>query len=322
MDEFEIIRRYFIDNSTHRDDVRLGIGDDAAILRVPPGQELVVSVDSLVAGVHFPEDLPAAAIGHRALAVNLSDLAAMGATPAWALLALSLPQSDAGWLQEFARGFFALAQRYRVALVGGNLIRGPLNITVTVHGLVPDGQALLRSGAQPGDQIYITGCLGDAAQGLKQLQERMQITEDDSCVQRFCYPEPRIQAGSALRGIASSAIDISDGLVADLGHILQASGVGAKLQVENLPMSLSLLRHQTREQALNIALSGGDDYELCFTVSEERLPQLESHVHEFGCPVTRIGEITATKDLRCLQDDNTDWLLPVAGYRHFKTRLD
>lgn len=317
MDEFEIIRRYFFNKSMHRDDIRLGIGDDAAILQVPPGQELVVSVDSLAAGVHFPEDLPAAAIGHRALAVNLSDLAAMGATPAWALLVLTLPQSDAGWLQEFSRGFFSLAQRYRVALVGGNLARGPLNITVTVHGLVPAGQALLRSGAQPGDQIYVTGCLGDAAQGLKQLQERMRITEDDSCVQRFCYPEPRIQAGSALRGIASAAIDISDGLAADLGHILQASGVGAKLQVENLPLSPSLLRHQTREQALDMALSGGDDYELCFTVPGERLPRLESQAREYGCPVTRIGEITAAKELRCLQDDDTEWPLPLAGYQHF-----
>ncbi|MDE2091173.1 MAG: thiamine-phosphate kinase [Gammaproteobacteria bacterium] len=317
MDEFEIIRRHFLNTTIYRDDVRLGIGDDAAILRVPPGQELVVSVDTLIAGVHFPEDLPAAAIGHRALAVNLSDLAAMGAKPAWALLALSLPLADDGWLQKFARGFFALAERHQVALVGGNLARGPLNITVTVHGLLPSGQALVRSGAQPGDRIYVTGWLGDAAQGLQQLREHMQITEADNCVQRFCFPEPRIQAGLALRGIASAAIDISDGLVADLGHIVQASGVGAQLQVERLTLSPSLLRYKPREQALNLALAGGDDYELCFTVPEVRLPLLESQAHAFGCPVTHIGEITASKTLRCLKDDSTDWPLPFAGYRHF-----
>ncbi|HVA55687.1 MAG TPA: thiamine-phosphate kinase [Gammaproteobacteria bacterium] len=317
MDEFEIIRRYFFGQSTQRDDVRLGIGDDAAILRVPPGQELVVSVDSLVAGVHFPEDLQASAIGHRALAVNLSDLAAMGATPAWALLALSLPRVDAGWIQEFARGFFALAQRYRVALVGGNLARGPLNITVTVHGLVPTGQALLRSGAQPGDQVCVTGCLGDAAVGLQRLQAHVAMTETDRCLQRFCFPDPRIQAGLALRGIASAAIDLSDGLAADLGHLLRASGVGAQLQVEKLPLSQSLLQHKTREQALNMALTGGDDYELCFTVPQERWPRLEANAREFGCSVTRIGEITDSKDLCCLRDDNTDWPLSVAGYKHF-----
>jgi thiamine-monophosphate kinase len=317
VDEFEIIRRFFSDQSTHRDDVRLGIGDDAAILRVPPGQELVVSVDALLAGVHFPEDLPAAAIGHRALAVSLSDLAAMGAAPAWALLALCLPQPDEGWLLEFTRGFFALAKRYSIALVGGNLARGPLNITVTVQGLVPAGQALLRSGAQPGDQLCVTGCLGDAAQGLQQLREHRHTTGDDSCLQRFCFPEPRISAGLALRGIASAAIDISDGLVADLGHMLQASSVGAKLQVEKLPLSPSLLQCQTRERALNMALTGGDDYELCFTVPADRMLSLNSQARDLECDVTHIGEITASKGLRCRRDDNTEWPLPAAGYKHF-----
>jgi len=317
MDEFEIICRYFSDQSTHRDDVCLGIGDDAAILRVPPGQELVVSVDSLIAGVHFPEDLPAAAIGHRALAVNLSDLAAMGATPAWALLALSLPQVDEEWIRELARGFFALAQRYKIVLVGGNLARGPLNITVTVHGFVPSGRALLRTGAQPGHTVCVTGWLGDSAGGLQQLQAHMAMAETDACMQRFCFPEPRIQAGLVLRDIASAAIDISDGLAADLGHLLQASGVGAQLQVEQLPLSSSLLQHCTQEQAVNLALTGGDDYELCFTVPAERMPLLASHAHDFGYPVTRIGEITTSKSLRCLRNDNTDWPLPVAGYKHF-----
>ncbi|HVC28750.1 MAG TPA: thiamine-phosphate kinase [Gammaproteobacteria bacterium] len=317
MDEFEIIRRFFFGQSLQRNDVRLGIGDDAAILRVPPGQELVVSVDSLVASVHFPEDLQASAIGHRALAVNLSDLAAMGATPVWALLALSLPSADEGWISEFARGFFALAERYQVALVGGNLARGPLNITVTVHGFVPSGRALLRTGAQPGDQLCVTGWLGDAADGLQRLQAHMAMTETDTCMQRFCFPEPRIQAGLVLRDIASSAIDISDGLAADLGHLLQASGAGAQLQIDQLPLSSSLLQHRTQDQAVNLALSGGDDYELCFTVPTERMPLLESHAREFGCPVKHIGEITTSNSLQYLRNNNTDWPLPVAGYKHF-----
>lgn len=317
MDEFELIQKYFNKHSVRRDDVRLGIGDDAAILRVPAGQELVVSVDSLLAGVHFPEDLPPKAIGHRALAVNLSDLAAMGAQPAWALLALSLPQADSGWIAEFARGFLMLAERYNVALVGGNLVRGPLNITVTVHGFAPTGQALTRRGAQAGDQLFVSGCLGDAAAGLQLLQAHLQAGGNDSCVQRFCFPEPRIHAGLALRGIASAAIDISDGLAADLGHLLKASGTGAQVLVEHLPLSPSLLQHYRREQALNLALTGGDDYELCFSVPPACMPLLESHLHALDCAVTRIGEITAANTLRCLRNDRSEWPVPVSGYTHF-----
>ncbi|MHB8405232.1 MAG: thiamine-phosphate kinase [Gammaproteobacteria bacterium] len=317
MDESELIHRYFDRHSVQRDDVRLGIGDDAAILRVPPGQELAVSVDSLLAGVHFPDDMPPKAVGHRALAVNLSDLAAMGAQPAWAVLALSLPQADTGWLEEFARGFLALAERYNVALVGGNLARGPLNITVTVHGFVPSGQALTRKGAHAGDQLFVSGWLGDAAAGLRHLQAHTPVTATDSCVQRFCFPEPRIHAGLALRGIASAAVDVSDGLAADLGHLLEASGVGAQLEVEQLPLSASLLQHATREQALSLALSGGDDYELCFSVPRERMILLESRRLELGCPVTRIGEITAAKTLQCLRNDRTQWPLRATGYKHF-----
>ncbi len=317
MHEFEIVQRYFTNQVIHRDDVSLGIGDDAAILHVPPGMEMVASVDSLVAGVHFPQHMPAAAVGHRALAVNLSDLAAMGAEPAWALLALTLPQADDGWLQEFARGFFELAQRYRLVLVGGNLAHGPLNITVTVHGLVPSGKGLLRSGAQAGDQIYVTGWLGDAALGLQDLQSHGMNTPVNPGVRQFCYPEPRIRAGLALRGIASAAIDMSDGLATDLGHILQAGGVGARLSVDELPLSQWLLAHCAREQAVNLALTGGDDYELCFTVPAARVPMLSAHAHEFDSSVTRIGEITTAKILRCVRADGTDRPLTFTGYQHF-----
>jgi thiamine-monophosphate kinase len=317
MGEFELIRHYFTDRAIQREDVHLGIGDDGAVLRVPAGQELVVSVDSLLADVHFPKDLPPAAVGHRSLAVNLSDLAAMGAEPAWALLALSLPQAEPAWIGEFARGFFALAERYRVALVGGNLARGPSNITITVHGFLPADQALQRKGARPGDQVFVSGWLGDAASGLQSLLAGKPMADDDACIQRFCFPEPRVQAGLGLRGIASAAIDVSDGLAADLGHLLEASGVGAKLQVERLPLSPSLLQHCTREQALNLALAGGDDYELCFTVPRENMALLKSRQHALGCSVNRIGEITGSGSLRCLQDDGSEWPLPVAGYEHF-----
>ncbi|MDE2234822.1 MAG: thiamine-phosphate kinase [Gammaproteobacteria bacterium] len=317
MHEFEIIQQYFSGHGPQRDDVVMGIGDDAAILSVPPGMQLAASVDSLVAGVHFPEHMPPAAVGHRSLAVNLSDLAAMGAQPAWALLALTLPQADDAWLLEFSRGFFALARRCQVALVGGNLALGPLNITIAVHGLVPGGQALLRSGARPGDHIYVSGWLGDAARGLQELPAVPGAAAGDSGIARFCYPEPRLQAGMALRGIASAAIDVSDGLAADLDHILQASGTGARLQVDALPLSPWLLEHCGREQAVNLALTGGDDYELCFTVPAARLPQLNARLQALGAAVTRVGEITAGGGLQCVRADGTPWPLAATGYQHF-----
>ncbi|MGH8397528.1 MAG: thiamine-phosphate kinase, partial [Gammaproteobacteria bacterium] len=298
-------------------DVALGIGDDAAILRVPEGQELAVSVDSLVAGVHFPVGLAADSIGHRALAVNLSDLAAMGAQPAWALLALTLPENDEGWIADFARGFFALAQGFGVALVGGNLAHGPLNVGVTVHGFTPAGQALTRKGARPGDHIFVTGYPGDAAAGLEMLQSGADPHDQNQSVRRFGFPEPRIAAGLRLRGVASAMIDISDGLAADLDHILEASEVGAWIDVERLPLSPSLLKQRSREQAQALALSGGDDYELCFSVSPERLVLLESRKPTLGCAVTPIGEITAAENLRVIKQDGSDWLLNHTGYKHF-----
>ncbi|MGB9429750.1 MAG: thiamine-phosphate kinase [Gammaproteobacteria bacterium] len=317
MDEFELIRHYLCAQNAQRDDVRLGIGDDAAVLRVPAGQELAVSVDTLVAGVHFPAGLAADAVGHRALAVNLSDLAAMGAEPAWALLALTLPETDERWIAGFARGLFALAQDFNVALVGGNLARGPLNVSVTVHGFVPTGQALTRSGAGPGDQIFVTGHLGDAAAGLQKLQARADAHARDACIRRFAFPEPRIEVGMALRGIASAAIDISDGLAADLGHILEASGVGARLDVECVPLSSALLKHGSREQAQTLALVGGDDYELCFSVPSERLAMLESRKDKLDCTVTGIGQVTEVLGLRCVGKNGMDWKLNDLGYKHF-----
>ncbi|HET7675523.1 MAG TPA: thiamine-phosphate kinase, partial [Gammaproteobacteria bacterium] len=228
MDEFALIRRFFRRDVT-RSDVVLGVGDDAALLQTPAGTELAISTDTMVEGVHFPAGAPAHAIGWRALATNLSDLAAMGATPAWATLALTLPQADEAWLQEFARGFFELADQFGVALVGGDVTQGALTVTVTIHGHVPAGAALRRSGAKPGDRVFVTGKLGGAAAGL--------AAYPNDGRGRYLYPQPRVAEGVALRGFASAAIDISDGLVADLGHIAEASGVGAQMALEKVPQA-------------------------------------------------------------------------------------
>jgi thiamine-monophosphate kinase len=316
MDEFALIRRFFAAAATERDDVTLGIGDDAALLKVPLGQELAVSTDSLVAGVHFPSVLPADAVGHRALAANLSDLAAMGATPAWVLMALTLPEPDEVWLEGFSRGFFALARRHGVALVGGNMARGPLNITLTVHGFVPEGRALTRGGACVGDLIYVTGNPGDAAAGLELLQKGGADLRHP-CVRRFAFPEPCIAAGQALRGIASAAIDVSDGLLADLGHLLEARSFGAKLALARLPVSKELLALHDEERAWTLALTGGDDYELCFTVRADRAAEAESRLQAAGYAAACIGAVESAPGIHCLdrKGQPRDYARP--GHRHF-----
>lgn len=316
MGEFDIIRRFFADQAGMRDDVSLGIGDDAALLKVPPGNELAVSTDSLVAGVHFPGDLAADAIGHRALASNLSDLAAMGATPAWVVMALTLPEPDEAWLEGFSRGFFALARRHGVALVGGNMARGPLNVTLTVLGHVPEGRALTRAGAQVGDLVYVTGHLGDAAAGLKLLQAG-EAGLEHPCVRRFAFPEPRLAAGLALRGLASAAIDVSDGLLADLGHLLEARGFGAKLSLDRLPLSGELLGLHGQDEAWTLALTGGDDYELCFTMPPAQAAAAEARLRERGCIATCIGAVESTPGVHCVDRSGRVHEYPRSGHRHF-----
>lgn len=316
MDEFQLIRRYFSTASVSREDVSLGIGDDAALLQVPAGMELAVTTDSLLPGVHFPADLDPAAVGHRALAVNLSDLAAMGAEPAWALLALTLPEIDETWLAGFSAGFFALAKKYRVALVGGNVARGPLNITITAQGFIPKGQALRRSGAKAGHKLFVTGNPGDAAAGLKLIQSG-KADMGDACVQRFAKPEPRMAAGVALRGLASACIDISDGLLADLGHVLESSGVGATVLTAKLPLSKRLLELHGLDGAVQLALMGGDDYELLFTAAPEQQPAVEAKLKAIGFPVTCIGSIEAKSGLRVLEASGHGMKLSESGYKHF-----
>ena len=312
--EFDIIHRYFTRQSPNRNDVVTGIGDDAALLQVPAGMELVVCMDTLVDGVHFPSGTPAAAIGHKALAVNLSDLAAMGAEPAWATLAITLPEVDADWLAGFSRAFFELADRYNIQLVGGDTTQGPLSITVQAHGFVPQGTALRRHGAQPGDHVYVTGTLGDAGLALQ-----LHGDADKALQQRLDFPEPRVSAGQALRGIASAAIDISDGLLADLGHLLEGDQLGATVTVDDLPRSAAFIEAAQRggTPLLELPLSAGDDYELCFTVPEASLTQLIAAQADFPCGCTRIGTVEREAGIRCYTADGQHYTLSGRGYEHF-----
>ncbi len=316
--EFELIKRFFADAGPRCEDVILGIGDDAALVRVPDGTELVVTVDTIVAGVHFPTDTAAEDIGYRALAVNLSDIAAMGAMPAWATLALTLPAADERWLEGFCAGFFSLARAHDVTLIGGDTTAGPLTITVQIMGHVPSGRALRRGGAQPGDSIFVSGHVGDAAAGLALIEKRAGTSREahrDYLIERFLRPVPRIGLGRALRGVASAMIDVSDGLAADLGHILEASGVGARIDPDQLPLSRALSETFEPKRVLELALGGGDDYELCFTVPpghEGQMPGLETAA---GCAVSKIGVIEARPGL--VLADGTPVSPTVRGFDHF-----
>jgi len=312
--EFELIARY-LSRPVARRDVLVGVGDDAALLEVPAGQALAAATDTLVEGRHFLPDAPPESVGHQALAVNLSDLAAMGAEPAWALLALSLPEPDTHWLEGFARGFHALADRAGLTLVGGDTVRGPRVVTVQVLGFVPAGLALRRDGARPGDVLYASGSLGDAAAGLKLLRDGRRADTDSSLVRRYRFAEPRLALGMALRGVASAAIDVSDGLLGDLGKLCDASGVGAILELEQLPLSRALLASFDATQAERFALGGGDDYELAFAVPRAAVSEMETSLATIG-RITRIGEIVTGHGVRCQRAGQT--VEPeIAGYDHF-----
>lgn len=312
--EFGLIQRYFT-RPPADGSVLLGVGDDAALLSPPAGEVLAVTVDTLVAGRHFPLNTPPAAIAHKALAVNLSDLAAMGATPRWFLLALTLPDASDAFLSEFASALFALADEAGITLVGGDTTRGPLAICITAIGSVPAGQALRRNGARPGDGIYVSGTVGDAGLGLLQALQpghaSLSAFEAAFVRQRLDYPQPRLALGIALRGQATACLDISDGLAQDLGHILDASGVGAELDLQALPLS-SALRTLPETQAWQLALAAGDDYELCFTAPPGFSPQaLPGNV-----PLTRIGTVTAAPGL-VLTSRGVRVEHEFSGYQHF-----
>jgi len=320
LDEFDLIETYFTwENSSSRadseDTIAVSVGDDAAVLNIPPNTQLVTSTDTLVSGVHFPENTSAEAIGHKALAVNLSDLAAMGAKPAWFTLALTLPEIDYDWLREFSRGLKKLAQQFQIALVGGDTTRGPLTISIQVMGIVDNNQALLRSGAIAGDKVYVTGTLGDAAAGLDSVIKNLNLSEDDKdyCEQRLNYPQPRLLESDTIRDYATSCIDISDGLLQDITHILKASNKGAELDLSSIPLSQALSKID-KNQSLGYALSGGDDYELLFTIPSEAESVFLEKMQKPGYQITCIGVINELYGSLVDTEGNN---LMSKGYTHF-----
>lgn len=319
LSEFELIREYFSQCLAQRSDVELGIGDDAALVNLPSGHSLAMSLDTLVAGVHFPLQTTAEDIGYKALAVNLSDMAAMGAEPNWLLLGLTLPEVDEVWLQGFCRGLAALATPHQVSLIGGDTTHGPLTISVQVNGIVPHGQALKRSGAQSGDLVFVTGSLGDAGLGLRLVLDGKDLglsqAQQDYFVSRLNRPTPRVKAGLALRGLATAAIDISDGLLADLGHLLTASGVGADIYIEKLPVIAAL--KGLSEHWWQLPLTAGDDYELCFTAPASLHDEIISRLLVLGCSCVCIGQIGDQKGLRVFDQNKPIDCRELKGYLHF-----
>ena len=316
LSEFGLIERYFRHCGVTREDVRLGVGDDAALLECPPGQHLVAAMDTLVDGVHFPHGAPPASIGYRALAVNLSDLAAMGARAAWALLALTLPEADEAWLSQFTAGFARLARLHRVALVGGDTTRGPLSVTVQVLGHV-SGPAMLRSGGRPGHALFVSGTPGDAAAGLALEQGRWPESHGAQYLrERFLFPTPRMELGERLREYASACIDVSDGLLGDAGKLAAASGCGAQIAYAELPLSGPLLRLAGAERAHELALTGGDDYELCFSVGPRQLERLLAQMPPERWGYTRIGTLREAPGTEVVRD-GVAVKLAHSGYDHF-----
>jgi thiamine-monophosphate kinase len=316
--EFELIRRFFIRRGPVRRGVRVGIGDDAAVLELPRGVDLVASVDTIVAGRHFLEDADPRMIGHRALAVNLSDMAAMGATPAWATLALTMPGADPVWLENFAAGFLDLADAHAVALVGGDTTRGPLTVSVQILGSVPHGSAMRRGGGQAGDILAVSGTLGDAGAGLAFVKSPPAAASSDveALIQRFNYPTPRVQLGLAARGIATAAMDLSDGLVGDLPKLAQASGLAARVAVDALPLSGAMRNAASLSQARDWALAGGDDYELLLAVPPSRFTELQGAADQLNLTLTPIGELHAGEGVTWSLNGK-EFAPSVSGYDHF-----
>ena len=312
--EFDLIARIRRRVAT-RDDVILGIGDDAALLQPPTGMQLVVAMDTLNSGVHFPPDTAPDDIGWKALAVNLSDLAAMGATPAWCTLSLSLPDGDAGFVDGFLDGFIALAAEHDVALVGGDTTRGPLSVCVAVHGFVAPGTALRRDGARVGDEVWVSGTLGDAAGALAHWQTGAAI--DHALRPRLDRPTPRVSLGRALRGIATSCIDVSDGLLADLGHVCKASAVAARVDINALPGSDALHARFDGDARVRLQAAGGDDYELCFTAPAARHGEVLDAAASSLVPVACIGRIVAGEGVSAVDANGVAWMPASPGYRHF-----
>jgi len=314
LSEFDLIRRFFSRCGASRADVSLGVGDDCALLRLQRGMDLAVSIDTLAGGVHFFADCDPEGLGHKCLAVGLSDLAAMGAEPAWATLALTLPGADERWLAGFSRGFCSLAAAHGVSLVGGDTTRGPLSITVQVHGSVPSARAVTRDGAGTGDLVCVSGILGEAGLALRLLRAGEPVPQH--LRERLERPNPRVELGLALRGLATAMIDISDGLAADLGHILEASGVGAEIQLGTLPLSAEVASVVEESGDWGLPMASGDDYELCFTLPPERRGELFSLASRCACDLSVIGSIDEGQGLGCVLPNGGMWRPRSAGYDH------
>lgn len=314
--EFDLIKRFF---TRPAPGAELGVGDDAALLRLAPGMELAISTDMLVAGRHFLPDTDPYLLGHKALAVNLSDMAAMGATPRWATLSLALPQVDESWLAAFSQGFFDLAGRHGVDLVGGDTTGGPLNLCITILGEVPIGRALRRDGAREGDDIWVSGTLGGAALGLRHLLGAAGLPPGAaaSCLDALYRPMPRLALGQALLGVASSAIDVSDGFLADLGHLLERSGLGAEVEMARLPAHAAVASRLDDPAVGQCLLAGGDDYELCFSAPPDQASGVLAAGALAGVSVTRVGRMTRTGGLRILGGDGQVISIEKGGYDHF-----
>ncbi|MCO4799657.1 MAG: thiamine-phosphate kinase [Colwelliaceae bacterium] len=321
MKEFELIKKYFTEQAVNRKDVLLGIGDDCALLTPSERQNIAVTTDTLVAGVHFPHNTPPRAIGHKAIAVNLSDLAAMGAEPTWLSIAVTLPEIDEEWVGEFCAGVFELCEFYNVQLVGGDTTQGPLSITVTAQGLTPFDKHITRSGAKVGDWLYVTGEIGDSALALQHHYNKIKLSKDalDVVSKRFNYPKPRVLAGQALREYATSAIDLSDGLLSDLEHICKASNVGVNIVLEDLPISNALYDSLGQQDAIELALKGGDDYELLFTVSEDNKVGMETALANVGVTVTCIGQLNTTDKITTTLN-NKPTHINAQGFEHFSQK--
>ncbi|MEE8058473.1 MAG: thiamine-phosphate kinase [Pseudomonadales bacterium] len=337
--EFEIISRYFSDiqgspgdcspdnkspgkstSPSQSSPVVLGVGDDCALLSVPEGQQLALSIDTLVAGRHFPDNAQSFDVAQRALAVAISDLAAMGACPLAFTLALTLPTVDPSWLDGFSKGLRQAAEYYQIPLIGGDMTQGPLSVTLQVHGTLPFGSSLRRSGARPSDGVFVTGNVGDAAAALAMFKHQIAVdTEQQQFLHsRFYTPQARVELGETLLAVATAAIDISDGLLADLGHICKASGVAAKINSEKLPLSPVLMDVVDRDQALKFALTGGDDYELCFTAPAQFRTMLVETSAKFGVPVTEIGQIEEGEGVVCVDGKGQRLQFAFSGYQHFQ----
>ncbi|NOT15501.1 MAG: thiamine-phosphate kinase [Methylotenera sp.] len=316
MSEFNLIAQYFTRSAPNAD---LGVGDDAALVRVKEGHQLAISADMLVAGIHFFHDAAPYDIGWKSLAVNISDMAAMGATPKWATLAIALPDVNEAWLAEFSRGFFDCAVKFHVDLIGGDTTRGSLTISVQIMGEVPIGKAIKRSGAKVGDEIWVSGKLGDAALALAHLQNKLILPDDVllQCEAALHSPQPRVSLGLALRDIANSAIDVSDGLLADLGHILKCSNAGAILQLADIPRTQLDESVYGHEKQIYLALAGGDDYELCFTAPADKHTEILQIGEKLALPLSCIGRVTQSAGV--IVHDKIGEILEIkkTGYNHF-----